>query len=327
MSVSVYTVADNRFFPGLVGLVSSVRVNGHQGPIIVVDSGLTTAQVKALSREATVIRSPRDLPSYYLKPFGPVERPDDVMLFIDADMLCVRSLDELVEHASRGSIVVFEDIGRPVYSDAIWQQWRDRLELADFEPRPYINSGFFALPRELGVAFFAALAKGLDKVDPSETYIDKPGVDLGLPFVYPDQDVANALLGSSPFRAHTLTLPYRDAPHAPFRGLRVDGDLSCVDDKGDRPYLLHHALQKPWLEPMPSNPYTRLLVEYIHHPAAPTFDDGELPLFLRAGRLAAVARAVRAARGQVRRRVRGRVGLRPYLAKDAKRLVRRGALR
>jgi hypothetical protein len=78
---------------------------------------------------------------------------------------------------------------------------------------------------------------------------------------------------------------------------------------------------------MPSNPYTKLLVEYIHHPTAPTFDDRELPLFLRAGRLAAVTRAARAARGEVRSRVRGRLGLRPYLAKNAKKLVRRRAVR
>ena len=326
MGISIYTVADDRFFPGLVGLIASVRVHGHVGPIVVVDSGLTAAQLRSLASEATVIQSPGDLPSYYFKSIGPLERPDDVMLFVDADMLCLRPLDEIVEQARSGSIVAFEDIGRPVYSDVIWRQWKDRLQLDDFEPGPYVNSGFFALPRELGTAFFTALAEGLAKVDPSETYIS-PGIDVTLPFVYPDQDVANAVLGSSPFRAHRVTLPYRGAPHAPFRGLRVDGDLSCVDDKGERPYLLHHALQKPWLEPLPTNPYTKLLVEYIHHPLALRFDDRELPLFLRAGRFAAVARAARASRGQVRTRVRGKLGLRPYVAKNMKRLVRLGAMR
>jgi hypothetical protein len=326
MSVSVYTVGDNRFFPGLVGLVSSLRVNGHDGPIIVVDSGLTTAQVQALSTETTVIGLPHDLPPLYLKPFGPLERPDDVMLVIDADMLCVRPLDEIVARVRLGTIVVFQDIGRPAFSDAIWRQWEERLQLGELEPRPYVNGGFFALPRDLGMAFFTIFAQSLDKVEPSETHIDSPGIDFGLPFFLLDQDVANAILGSSRFREQTETLPYRGAPHAPFRGVRVDGDLSCVDDKGERPYLLHHALQKPWLEPMPSNPYTKLLVEYIHHPTAPTFDDRELPLFLRAGRLAAVTRAARAARGEVRSRVRGRLGLRPYLAKNAKKLVRRRAV-
>ena len=147
MGISIYTVADDRFFPGLMGLIASVRVHGHVGPIVVVDSGLTAAQLRSLASEATVIQSPGDLPSYYFKSIGPLERPDDVMLFVDADMLCLRPLDEIVERARSGSIVAFEDIGRPVYSDVIWRQWKDRLQLDDFEPGPYVNSGFFALPR------------------------------------------------------------------------------------------------------------------------------------------------------------------------------------
>ena len=210
------------------------------------------------------------------------------MLLIDADMLCVRPLDEIVERVRLGSIVAVEDIGRPGYSDAIWQQWQNRLQLGKLEPGVYANGGFFALPKELGTAFFTTFAQCLDRVDPSETHIDADGLDVELPFFWLDQDVANAVLASSPFREHTVILPYHCAPHAPFRGMKVAGNFSCVDDKGNRPVFLHHALQKPWLEPLPSNPYTELLVAYIHHPAAPAFDDRELPLFLRSGRAAAL---------------------------------------
>ena len=48
MGISIYTVADDRFFPGLMGLIASVRVHGHVGPIVVVDSGLTAAQLRSL---------------------------------------------------------------------------------------------------------------------------------------------------------------------------------------------------------------------------------------------------------------------------------------
>ena len=260
MSVSVYTVANERFFPGLAGLVSSLRVNGHVGPIVVVDSGLTRKQVRTLSNEITVIDPPRDLPSYYLKPCGPLETPDDVMLFIDADMLCVRPLDEIVANARRGAIVVFEDIGRPGYSGATWREWEERLHLGQLKPTTYVNSGFFALPRDLGRAFFTKLEECLDLVDPSETLIDSRDLDFELPFFFPDQDVANAILASSPFRTETMILPYARAPHAPFPGVRLAGDGSCIDGRGERPNFLHHALQKPWLEPLPSNPYTELLV-------------------------------------------------------------------
>ena len=325
MSVSVYTVANDRFFPGLVGLVTSLRVNRHTGPIVVVDTGLTNAQVKSLSGEATVIQAPSNLSAHYAysKPLGPLELPDDVMLFIDADMLCVRPLDEIVQCVSSGSIVVFEDVGRPGHTIKTWRQWEERLQLGALEPRTYVNGGFFALPRDLGIAFFTQLADCVRKVDPSETHVGASDHDFNLPFFILDQDVANALLASSQFSARTVTLPYRYAPHAPFRGVRVAGDLSCVDDTGARPYFLHHALQKPWLEPLPNNAYTRLLVEYIHHPAAPALDNRELPLFLRAGRLASLTRIVRSARGDVRDRVRGKLGLRPYLEKKAHRLLQR----
>jgi hypothetical protein len=322
MSVSVYTVANERFFPGLIGLVSSLRVNGHTGPIVVVDSGLASAQVNALSQEATIVRSPSDLSSLYLKPFGPLQHPDEVMLFIDADMLCVRPLDEIIERVRGGSIVVFEDPGRPGYSETTRSEWEARLELGPLVPGPYSNGGFFGLKRDAGVSFFTTFAECLDRVDPRETHIGVADVDFELPFFFLDQDIGNAILASKAYRADTVVLPYHCAPHPPFRGLRVTGELSCADDSGASPYFLHHALQKPWLEPLPNNPYTELLVRYLHHPTAPTVDDHLLPRFLRAGRSADWSRAVRAGRGEVRARVRGKLGLRPYLARKARQLRR-----
>lgn len=325
MGVSVYTVANDRFFPGLVGLVTSLRVNGHTGPIVVVDTGLTPAQVEALSDAATLIQAPADLRKHYAfsKPFGPLERPDDLMLFIDADILCVRPLDEIINQVQLGSIVVFEDIGRPGQTAETWREWEERLQIGGLEPRTYVNGGFFAVPRASGIAFFQALADGVERVDPHETHIGAADEDLSLPFFILDQDVANALLASPEFRARTVTLPYRYAPHAPFGGVRVDGDLTCVDDAGTRPFFLHHALQKPWLEPLPSNPYTQLLVEYVHHPAAPVVDERELPLFLRRGHVAFIAREARSTRGTVRSRVRGKLGLRPFLQKKTQHLLQR----
>ena len=67
MSTSIYTVANDRFFVGLLGLVSSVRVNGHDGPIVVVDWGLTQHQIEVLSEHVTCIPAPRELPSHYRK--------------------------------------------------------------------------------------------------------------------------------------------------------------------------------------------------------------------------------------------------------------------
>jgi len=320
MTTSVYTVANQKFFVGLLGMVDSLRVNGYRGAIVVVDTGLSSPQTAALSDDVVFVAAPEGLPSHYMKVVGPLAHPDDVMVFIDADILCVRSIEEIVERARGGAIVAFEDIGRVGYSDRLWRDWEDQLSLGELEPATYVNSGFLAMPRDAGVRFFDDLRVALERVDPMETYIHSPEGDVARPFVFADQDVVNAILGSTSFRSRRTILPYAEAPHAPFRGVRVDGELGCVDDAGNRPYLLHHALQKPWLEALPSNPYTELLPRYVHHPGALAVDDRLLPRFLRAGKLADATRAARSVRGHVRVRVRGRLGLRPFLARHLARL-------
>ena len=318
LSVSIYTVANERFYPGLVALVSSLRVHGHGGPIVVVDTGLTPAQVESLA-DLTIIAATPDRSTHYAfaKPFGPMERPDDVMLLVDADMLCVRPLDEIVDVARGGSIVAIEDIGRPGLSQRTWRQWEEHLRLGTLEPRTYVNGGFLALPRDPGIAFFAEFVECVARVDPSETHVGAAEIDFDRPFFILDQDIFNALLASPRFAPSAVTLPYGCAPHAPFRGVRVKEDLTCINGDGVRPYFLHHALQKPWLEPLPSNAYTELMVKFLHHPAAPSLNDRKLPLFLRVGRAARAARMLRSARGRARAHLRGRLGLRPSLEQRA----------
>jgi len=325
VSTSIYTVANDRFFVGLLGLVSSARANGHAGPIVVVDSGLTSRQIELLGDDITRVPAPREAPSHYLKAVGPLTHPDDVMLFIDSDTLCVRSLDDIVDRVRTGAVVAFEDIGRAGFSPALWNVWENRLSLQGLTPGTYVNGGFVAAPRELGTSFFEDFRRAIERVDPDETYIDAPDIDVRLPFTYACQDVINAVLASASFRPRLEVLPYWAAPHAPFRGVRVDGQLTCIDNQGRRPYFLHHTLQKPWLEPLPENPYTKLLVNYIRHPVAPVVDDGMLPRFLRSGPVGGSARIARSTRGHVRARVRGKLGLRPRVVKLARKLEARRA--
>jgi hypothetical protein len=325
VSTSIYTVANDRFFVGLLGLVSSARANGHAGPIVVVDSGLTPEQISVLGEEITCVPAPREAPSHYLKAVGPLAHPDDVMLFIDSDILCVRPLDDIVDRVGAGAVVAFEDLGRAGYSDELWSQWAQRLALEGLEAGTYVNGGFVAAGRELGSSFFEHFRQAIERVDPDETYIDAPDIDVRLPFTYACQDVINAVLASTSFRSRLEVLPYWAAPHAPFPGVRPDSDLTCIDDEGRRPYFLHHTLQKPWLEPLPENAYTKLLVNYLKHPAAPVVDERMLPRFLRTGRLGDTARVARSTRGHVRARVRGKLGIRPRVVKLAKKLEARRA--
>jgi hypothetical protein len=186
-----------------------------------------------------------------------------------------------------------------------------------------VNGGFLAAGREDAVAFFEAFGRSISLVDPDETYIDAPDIDVRLPFTYACQDVINAVLGSAAFRPRLDVLPYRTAPHAPFPGVHVDTPLSCIDAEGERPYMLHHTLKKPWLEPLPSNPYTELLRNYVHAPDAPRVDESLLPRFLRSGAFGTTARVARGTRGRVRSRVRGKLGIRPRVARWAKSLEAR----
>ena len=184
-----------------------------------------------------------------------------------------------------------------------------------------LHERFFALRRNEGAAFFALFAECLDRIDAGETLLGSPVPNFDLPFFLVDQDIANAVLWSEPFCSYASVLPYRSAPHAPFHGVRTASGLSCVDDTGDQPFFLHHALQKPWLEPLPSNPYSELLSEFLTHPLSPSLDYDELPLFLRPGRVAHAVRRVRSVRGRVRSHTRGKLGLRAYFEARARHLM------
>jgi len=142
------------------------------------------------------------------------------------------------------------------------------------------------------------------------------------PFLYADQDIVNAILASrcSP---EVIALEHRFAPHPPFRELVVvdEQGLRCRYPDGSEPYVLHHVLAKPWLTYTRTNAYCRLLrrlllgadVELRLHP-------DQVPLRLRAGKLAGVARLHADTRASLWAQ-RGRLGLR----RGARHLVRHGS--
>ena len=263
---------------------------------------------------------PPDLPPIYAKPGAPLEHPDDVMLFLDADMLCVRPLDELVTAVRAGSILAIEDIGRPGSPEKHGANGKNSSSWGRCARRPTSTAVSLRFRGSMESAFFNTLAKCLDRVDLSETLLRAEStLDFSLPFFLVDQDIANAILASAQFRDRVVILPYRCAPHAPFRGIKVAPGLSCIDAEGNEPFFLHHALQKPWSESLPTNPYTELLVKFIHDARAPNVSERDLPLFLRDGRIARAARMLRSVRGHTRAHVRGRLGLRPYLLERARR--------
>jgi hypothetical protein len=90
--------------------------------------------------------------------------------------------------------------------------------------------------------------------------------DLEYPFLFPEQDILNALLASRLPRERLEVVERRLEPIPPFAGVRVtdENELRCVTADGDEPYLLHHFAAKPWLDITPDGPYTQLLCRLLN---------------------------------------------------------------
>ena len=85
--------------------------------------------------------------------------------------------------------------------------------------------------------------------------------DEDYPLLYADQDVLNAILAARVGEDRVVALDPRLAPMPPFAGLRVVDEraLRCAYDDGTEPYVVHHFIVKPWLEPTHHGVYSQLL--------------------------------------------------------------------
>src|SRR5262249_13170614 len=97
--VAYYTVANASYFLGAVALLNSLRRVGETAPFFVVDCGLTAAQRERLSTRATIVPRHEDLHPLLQKATGPLARPAQIMVFIDADILVTRPLAPLLGDA------------------------------------------------------------------------------------------------------------------------------------------------------------------------------------------------------------------------------------
>ncbi|WP_367319417.1 hypothetical protein [Streptomyces sp. HUAS ZL42] len=287
-SVAFYTVSDRRYFLGLVGLLNSLRLMGHDEPVVVVDAGLTTEQRQLLTGHVTLLPAPSDTVSYYLFPVGPMRLPADVMVVIDADIIVTRPLTSLVQDARDGRIVAFVD---PL-KDRFHPEWQTALGLGPLRRHPYLNAGMLAFPESLGDRLLPMLTQAQQTVDVRQTKYG--GAKELTPFYFGDQDMINALLASRFTEEESALLEHRLAPHPPFPGLRCVDErrLLCRYPDGTEPFVLHHITAKPWLRATASNVYSRLLSRLLLAPdVALRLEPQQVPLRLRHGRLASVDRA------------------------------------
>jgi hypothetical protein len=253
-TTAFYAVADANHFLGLVGMVNSLRLVGHEEPIYVTDCGLTGDQRETLAPHVTLAAADGGHSPHLVKTVAPLGHPADVMILVDADIIVTRRLDDLTDSAGSGKVVAFTDRVAHRFDE----RWSAILALGPLRRQPYVNSGLVAMGREIGIPVLERLADGCRRVDADLSYTANGSSDY--PFFFLDQDVLNAVLATRApeeldFLDHAL------APVPPFPGLRVldETTLRCSYADGREPFALHHVLAKPWLTATRWNEYSRLL--------------------------------------------------------------------
>jgi hypothetical protein len=274
-----YCMSSEPYFLGAVGLVNSLRLVGHREPIYLLDCGLTPEHRELLEAEVTLVDAPPDVPPYLLKTFAPRRHPAEVQLLIDVDMVATRSLEPLLERAATGVAVAVKD-----RIDRFRADWGSALDLGELREIRYVSSGLVALGGERGHEVVEAVDERLPRIDFERSHFcrDEPGYVLR----YLDQDVLNAVLAARTGPEELEVLDQRLAPVPPFRKLRIADleTLRCRYPDGTEPYVLHHFIVKPWLEPIFHGIYSRLLARLLlGEDVAVKVPREEVPLRMRDG--------------------------------------------
>ena len=177
------------------------------------------------------------------KTFGPLLVQPDVAVLLDADVIVLKPLTDLLQDKP----VFFID-ALPERSHPDWAC----LGYARASKIPYVNAGHLIISRSSGrlTKYNDAVERMLcaTRLDPTKCR------SLSDPFYFGDQDALNALLESIDPSLYILS---EEAVYWPF-----EGPLNHAR-------FLHHILAKPWVTPMRSNAYVqhmvRVLAEVLSH--------------------------------------------------------------
>ncbi len=299
-----YCVCDSRYFLGAVGMLNSLRLLGHAEPVFVLDCGLTDAQRDRLAGHATILAPPDDSPPWLLKAAAPLDNTADVTILIDTDLLVTRPLTDLIASAADGRVVAFRN-----ESDRFFSAWGELPGLGEARPRPYVSSSLVCLGGATGSNVLSLMDGLRGGVDFGRTFWRENDPDY--PYLLGDQDLLNAILATEIDPARVTELDPRLEAVPPFDGLQVldERTLECRFADGIEPYVVHHYVTKPWLEPTLPGVYTQLLLRLLRGRDVPIrVSRRDLPLHLQPGVIAGARRwyrgplseRVRALRNQIR---------------------------
>jgi hypothetical protein len=301
-AAAFYCMSSDVYFLGAVGMINSLRLQGHDEPIYLLDLGLERWQRELLTPEVTLVSAPASREPWLMKTVAPLAHPAEVMVLIDADMIVTRPLTELIASAEGGRVIAFEN-----QIDRFVPEWGELLELGPVRRRPYVSSGLVVLGGKTGAEVVRLLDDRQRRVDFERSHFGADEPDYELRFL--DQDVLNAILAARVEPERVGALPFRLAPVPPFEGLGVDDaqGLRCAYDDGVEPYVVHHFGVKPWLEPTHDGIYSQLLRRLlVAGDVAIRVPEEALPLRFQTGPLAYAERKRINARQRLRWRLRGR---------------------
>ena len=221
-------------------------------------------------------------------------------MLADADMIVTRSLGDLIETAARGRVVA-----GGTGLDRFRADWGEFLDLGPVSPKPYVSSGLVLFGGPFGQEVLRLVDDRIDRVDFERTYFR--GDDRDYPLLHAEEDVINAVLAARAHADQLVAFDRRLSASPPFEGLRVADErtLRCAYDDGTEPYVVHHWLAKPWLEPTHHGVYSQLLRRLlVGDDVAIRVPEDEIPLRFRSGLRAYAERK----RINARERLRWHVG-------------------
>lgn len=247
-SVTAFTLADSAYFVGVVALLNSLRLTGHDCELVVLDCGLAEEERRRLGGHATIVPLPPELAARttLAKPYARELAPaEGVLLWLDADILVTGSLEPVIGAAREGRVCAYP-VDHPGQLRRRFPEWVELLGLtAPLRAQEYVNDGFLAL----GLPRHRAL---LDRW--WETCLRIPagsvfGGDIESPLWAGDQDAMNALLMSEVPAGDLLVLPEAEAVFPPDAedARVVDRERLRCEHRGQAVRIVHYSwVPKPW---------------------------------------------------------------------------------
>jgi hypothetical protein len=240
--VSFYTVTDERFFLGTIGMLNSLRLMGNERRVVVLDCGLTKRQRDVLDPECELLLLPDSQATnpQLLKPFANLMRPKGTVVILDSDIIVTRPLDSVLKAARNGQVCVCADPD----SERWFAEWEQLFELR-CPPRHqrYVSSGFVVFSVEHWPDLLPRWWNSCQRIRSCPTsFYEEPDS----PTACADQDALNAILMSEWPEEALAIQPRETQPSMEELSWRVrlfDLDtLSC--SLHDRPVTLIHPAVK-----------------------------------------------------------------------------------